>query len=350
MSKVPRLRLEFGPPHEMAAASVARSGCFVSGEESGRFTSGLKDFLRVPDIALVSNGFASLVLTLRALDLQDNKILVPAYSTCFSIPNAVLASGNMPVFCPLDTQTLGLDIEEANTIFEREGFDAVVQVSHFGIPADAEPFRKFGVPVIDDSAQAILTRSLRPSTADATLFSFYPTKHMNAIDGGCVISNEPGIIRKINELSYYDEQSEYDGVPRYNFRFLNFHAAFGLVSLDQAENTRSKLRRLAADYRQLFTDTGMNYFERQFDADVVPYKILVRIPQAGIEKFTAVMTEHEVETARELLPVADRQIASQHSLCAEIFSLPYFEALTQREFEQIKTALIHYAGDKKSNS
>lgn len=350
MNKIPRVRISSGTEYSDALTKALSRNAFVHGNETEAFESGLKKLWNVDELALVANGFSALFLSLVALGIKGKKVLVPAMSTCFSIPNAVLASGNTPVFCPLNNETLGLDVDAASAVYNNDPFDAIVLVSHFGMPANADEFRKFNVPVIDDSAQALLTRTVVLSTADITLFSFYPTKHLNAVDGGAIIAKDPEIIARIKDLCYYNAQLVYEDAARYNSRFLNLHAAVGLVSLNNLTGVIQRLQHLSGAYYNELLKLGIDFPRSQFIAGAIPQKVIISVPVANALPYENICREHGIETAKELSSISSDNLESdQQKICGETWSLPYYEDLSQKQFDKIITALTQYAEHKKSN-
>jgi perosamine synthetase len=341
---IPRIRLKNEIEHLKVYSEVINSNQYVVGPHTKLFSNRLCEMVDYNDCALVSNGFASLFLTLKALGLSNANILVPEISTCFSVVNAILSSGNKPVFCPLD-KDLNIDTEYAINIYNSVGFELVIIISHFGIPADSSFFKKkFNVLVIEDAAQSILTRTKIRSNADILLCSFYPTKNLNAIDGGAVFSNNQELIFKVNNLSYYDNQIQYDGLERYNYRLCNLHAAIGLESLNSIASKIARLAELKSYYYDFLKDLNIEFIENQFLPGVIPLKVILKIPILRSTLFYDIMNNNSIEVSKELVSIANI-IPSENSenLVNEVWSLPYYENLSNIELNKIKNTLETYA-------
>jgi dTDP-4-amino-4,6-dideoxygalactose transaminase len=341
--KITRVKIPVNSKLKKVATDMIVSGKFVNGPQIATFSEKFKTLMNAKSCALVSNGYAGLFLTIKAFGLKNKKILIPATSTCFAIVNAVLSSGNKPVFCSLDPETLNIDFEVAKEIYKSEKFEMIICISHFGIPAVCTPFKIFNVPIIEDAAQCLLTRTEIYSEADAVVFSFYPTKYLNALDGGAVISANAELIKIINDISYYDDQLEWDGKDRFNFRFLNLHAAFGLESLDRIPDVKTRIWSIAEFYYNLFEETCSSFFKSQFQNGVIPSKMIIKISESEQVRFVKLFSENKIEVSKEFIYLGNSTTNRQDiELTDCIWSLPFYENLTQMELQRISTTLRKY--------
>jgi perosamine synthetase len=344
MNKIPRVRLPKFPEHAEVISDVILNNNYVSGPQLRLFSDSFCKSVNTKSAAFTSNGFSALLLTLKALGLFGKRILVPSVSTCFATVNAVKASGNTPVFCNLDVITLGLDINSVRSAYSNGGFDAIINVSHFGIVKNNKELMTFKVPVIEDASQSIHSVTNAGLYADATVFSFYPTKALNAIDGGAVACNDLKVIDKVNKLSYYEDQLEFVNEERFNYRFLNLHAAFGLVSISYLEETKKKLKKIAELYKDIFDILEIDYFEDQFKEEIVPLKMLLRIKNVRASHFYDVFSKAGIAVSKELVSLQSSYgDPPMKLLCDELWSIPFYENLTQDELNTIMNTLKVYA-------
>ncbi len=239
-----RTKIDVIPFKEEEVIDILRHNQFAEGIYSKKFSEDLSFSFQKKYCVLTSNASSALLLSILAIK-KKVKVLVPAASTCFSIPNSVLAAGGTPVFCDLDSATGNLSVEKAKQLFKSKGYDIIISANHFGIPSDIDELRKIGVPVIEDAAQSVLTNLSTGAKGDISVLSFYPTKLLNAIDGGAILTDDESVFKTVSDSVYYDLQSGFDAKVRYNLRLSNVHAYLGLCSLHS-------LQEKVAPYKELY--------------------------------------------------------------------------------------------------
>ncbi|ACT94625.1 DegT/DnrJ/EryC1/StrS family aminotransferase [Dyadobacter fermentans] len=241
---------------EDASLRVIRSGWYILGNELNSFEKAFAEYCETEHCIGVANGLDAITLILLALDLPaDAEIIVPANTYIASVlPVSYLHL--KPVFVEPDPHTMLIDparIEQAITPATK----AIITVDLYGrsceIAAIVDLGRKYKLKVITDAAQAHgATHTGRKvgAWADATAFSFYPTKNLGALgDAGAITTGDAALAEKIRYLRNYGSviryQNEYQGV---NSRLDEMQAAILGVKLPylDAENTRR--REIAARY------------------------------------------------------------------------------------------------------
>src|SRR5690606_5636450 len=129
----------------------------------------------------------------RAVGVQPGDEVVTTAWSFVATAEAIVRVGATPVFVDIDPHSLALSpdaVRDALTPRTR----AIVPVHLFGWPADMHALRAIAnsadVALVDDAAQAMgaRLRGQRVGTlADATAFSFFPTKPLGGLgDGGMV--------------------------------------------------------------------------------------------------------------------------------------------------------------------
>jgi dTDP-4-amino-4,6-dideoxygalactose transaminase len=230
---VPRIRIPLLKAHKDVLIRTLDEGEFVIGHDIHEFSEELAKCTGRKYCLLTANGFSALFLAIRSMGLEGKRIAVPAASTCFAILNAIRSSRNTPVFIDNDLSNGNASLDELEWKFKNSEVEAAILPSHFGIFHDRETLRNIALPIIEDNAQAILSSILFASSAEVMTLSFYPTKILNGIDGGAVLTDNPKIYKLCRDIVYYAHQQEDDGVERYNMRMTNLNAAFGRITLKE---------------------------------------------------------------------------------------------------------------------
>jgi dTDP-4-amino-4,6-dideoxygalactose transaminase len=107
--------------------------------------------------------------------------------------------------------------------------------------------------VIEDAAQANGARYKgRPvgSSAQAAVFSFYPTKNLGAFgDAGAVVTDDGTLAEKIRQLGNYGSKIKYQhAVKGYNSRLDALQAAFLRIKLEYLDGWNARRKQIAEYY------------------------------------------------------------------------------------------------------
>src|SRR5205823_10099678 len=134
-----------------------------------------------------------------------------------------------------------------------------VPVHLYGQPADMSPIlafaRRHGLRVIDDAAQAhgAEYQGRRVGAlADATAWSFYPSKNLGAYgDAGAVTTDDPDVARQLRMLRNCGEEERYYHTIRgFNSRLDEIQAALLRAKLRHLDEWNDRRRSIAARYNE----------------------------------------------------------------------------------------------------
>lgn len=241
---------------EEAATRVVRSGWYILGNELKSFEKSFGDYCGAEHCVGTANGLDAIMLILMAFDLPEgSEVIVPANTYIASVL-PVSYRQLTPVFVEPDPRTMLIDparIEERVTSRTR----AIVTVDLYGRSCEMEPIlniaRRHNLKVVTDAAQAhgaIYGKHKVGSIADATAFSFYPTKNLGALgDAGAITTNDNGLAEKIRCLRNYGSviryRNEYKGV---NSRLDEMQAAILNVKLPYLDGENQRRRDIARRY------------------------------------------------------------------------------------------------------
>ncbi len=222
--KVPHSRPTIKEEEIYAVVSNLRSGQIASGNEVELFEKDMSRYIGVLDGVAVNSGTNALYLALKALDIKPgDEVLLPTY-VCASVLSAVNYTGATPVLADID-EGYNLAPESAGKKIS-DKTKAVIVPHMFGCPADMDGIMELNIPIIEDCAQsigAVYKGKKLGSFGDLSIFSFFATKMMTTGHGGMVLTDSPELLKKLEDLTTYDEREEY-GIA-YNFELTDFQAA-----------------------------------------------------------------------------------------------------------------------------
>jgi dTDP-3-amino-3,4,6-trideoxy-alpha-D-glucose transaminase len=235
-------------------AAVADGGRYILGPEVDAFEREFADYLGVGHCVGVANGTDALTLALRALGVgPGDEVVMPSF-TFYATAEAAVNLGARPVFCDIDAHTFcvtGESVERALTPRAK----AIVAVHLFGNVAPVHELTGFGIPVLEDAAQAAgasLDGRMAGALGAAATFSFYPSKNLPCLgDGGAVTSDDAELAERIRRLRFHGslDKQTFSEVG-YNSRLDELQAAVLRVLLAQLDGWSAARRAVARWYAE----------------------------------------------------------------------------------------------------
>ncbi|MGH3003485.1 MAG: DegT/DnrJ/EryC1/StrS family aminotransferase [Gaiellaceae bacterium] len=246
------------PELQDAFARTLESGRFIFGPEVESFEREAAEHLGTKDAVSCANGTDALVLVLDAMEIgPGDEIVCPSF-TFYATAEAIARRGATPVFAEIDPVSLNLDPADVERrITERT--KALMPVHLFGRPAP--DLAEFGLPVIEDAAQAFGAGGI--ATSAASTFSFFPTKNLFALgDGGLIAVNDSELAERLRMLRFHGSKAKTEFTyVGYNSRLDAMQAAFLRIFLRHVDDWNRQRREAAARYTELldgFVETPQN--------------------------------------------------------------------------------------------
>jgi dTDP-4-amino-4,6-dideoxygalactose transaminase len=233
-------------------AEVIDAQSFILGPELEAFESELAAYLGARHVIGVGNGTDAITLALRAMGVgPGDEVVVPSF-TFYASAEAIPLTGARPVFCDVDSETFCVTPDTVRAAMT-ERTKAVVVVHLFGNVAPVAEIEALGVPVLEDAAQAIGSRSEagRPGTlGTAATLSFFPSKNLGAFgDGGAVVTRDDEIADRVRMLRFHGSRDKQTfELIGHNSRLDALQAAILRVQLPHLEGWADGRRQAAAHY------------------------------------------------------------------------------------------------------
>jgi dTDP-4-amino-4,6-dideoxygalactose transaminase len=354
--------LSFQPPaitdEEVAAvAETLRSGWLTTGPRTAELEARMRDFLEARHVLAVSSGTAALHLSLVALGVGPGDEVITSSITWPATANVIVHCGATPVFADVREDTLNVDpARVAELVNERT--KAILPVDLYGQPADLDPLRELGLPLVEDAAHAAESRYRGRkvgSIADLTCFSLYATKNIAAGEGGLIATNRDDLAEAIDDLRVMrrGHGSLYDiVVPGYKANLSDVLASIALVQLAKVERHAELRRRQFELYDEGLADLdGITPVSRDPRDVHANHLYVVRVTFADRDDVQRALSEENIGTSIHFLPVhelsayRDRLAPHQPELPVteragrEVLSLPVSPAHTDDDIQDAIAAV-----------
>ena len=193
-------------------AEVLDAGRYILGPEVAAFEHELAAYLGAPSVIGVANGTDALVLALRAMGVgPGDDVVVPSF-TFYASAEAIALIGANPVFCDVDPRTFCVTPDTVRAALTPQT-KVMMAVHLFGNVAPVAEIEALGVPVLEDAAQALGSRTADGRRAGAlgtaATFSFFPSKNLGAFgDGGAVATADADLADTLGMLRFHGSRDK----------------------------------------------------------------------------------------------------------------------------------------------
>jgi CDP-4-dehydro-6-deoxyglucose reductase, E1 len=218
----------------------------TNGPKCRQFEDAWSRWLGVKYSLFVSSGSAANLLSMAILKIKHpngGEVIVPPLTWVSDI-TSVLQNGFTPVFCDINTRTLGMDTSEViSKISDKTVAVFLTHVQGFNGLDDKliSELESKNIPLIEDVCEshgATYNNRKLGSFGSISNFSFYYAHHMSTIEGGMVCTNDEATYQNLRmlrshgmlrEASSDDIQSDYHNkFPDLNPDFIFVHSGYNL--------------------------------------------------------------------------------------------------------------------------
>ena len=190
---------------------VIDSGRYILGPEVEAFEREFASYLGARHCIGVANGTDAITIALKALGVgPGDEVVLPSF-TFYATAEATVNAGASPVFCDIDPETYCVTPETvADALTPRTR--AIVAVHLFGNLAPVPALGRFGLPIVEDAAQAAgaaLDGRKAGALGDIATFSFFPSKNLFCLgDGGAVITDDSELAARVRRLRFHGSEDK----------------------------------------------------------------------------------------------------------------------------------------------
>jgi len=243
---------------------VVEAQALVLGPEVAAFERECGAYCGAKHAVGCSSGTDALLMALMACGVGHGDEVVTSAFSFFATAGSIRRLGARPVFADIEPMSFNIasgDIEDRITPRTR----AMIPVHLYGQCADMTPIlevaRRYGVPVVEDAAQAIGAETggkRAGGLGEIGCFSFYPTKNLGAFgDAGMVTTNDDALAEKLRMIRVHGSARRYyHDIVGGNFRLDAIQAAVLRVKLQYLDSWTEARQRHAAAYNAMFEEAN----------------------------------------------------------------------------------------------
>ncbi|MDH5766707.1 MAG: DegT/DnrJ/EryC1/StrS family aminotransferase, partial [Gammaproteobacteria bacterium] len=291
---------------QRAISGVVRDNDLIMGQALYNFEHNFAKYCGASYAIGCGNGLDAITLALKALDVgSGDEVVVPANSF-IATALAVEACGAKSIFVDCNPNTYSIDIEQIEAKIT-DKTKAIIPVHLYGIVADMDMIleiaRRNKLYVIEDAAQAhgAEYKGKRVgSIGDITTFSFYPTKNMGGLgDGGCIVTNNEDIAKKVRVLSNYGSEKKYHHIVKgVNSRLDSIQAAVLDLKIAYIDKWNARRRDLADIYfSRLSQISEVNLPEITKGSKAIWHVFPIRLPSKDVrDRLVDHLNEYKIGT------------------------------------------------------
>lgn len=238
-----------------AAYNAIKEGRLSSGSYVKKFEQEFANYIGTKFAIAVNSATSGLQLSLASLGIYDGEVITTPF-TYAATSNVIVHQNAKPVFVDVDKTTYNIDpdkIEKAITKKTR----AIMPIHYGGQCSEMEEISeiasKHNLFVIEDAAPAIgATHKQRKAGTFGIIsaFSFFPDKNLTTGEGGMVVTSDPELADKCEELRKNGASSRYHHTSiGWNFKMPDPNAALGLSQLKRIESVIATKNKIAKYYQ-----------------------------------------------------------------------------------------------------
>lgn len=351
-----KLNRPFREKFELSFKLFLDNGWYILGEQVRKFENNFATYCNAKYAIGVASGLDALYLCLKVFKFKaQSEVIVPSntyIATILSILNANLK----PVLVEPCIKTYNLDVRKIEEKINSKTV-AIMPVHLYGKSCDMIEIRKIAdrhnLKIIDDAAQAHgasqKSHKVGAGLADATAFSFYPTKNLGALgDGGAVVTNHKEIADELRRLRNYGSDIKYyNKIIGYNSRLDELQASFLNIKLEDLDKINNHKRKLAKIY---FNNLKKDFVVPQLNEDYLDVFHIFNIRHEKRDQIKEYLLNNNVKTEIHY-PVAPHKQEALSSYFADdkfpiaeeihrtTLSLPISFCHTEQEIEAVAKLL-----------
>jgi perosamine synthetase len=362
MSKIQLFKSHIDKKDFQVMKKSIESGWLTHGENNLIFEKNFNQYTNSKYSISMNSCTSALECALKMLK-KKGEVIIPSW-TWVSTANAVLNTGNIPVFADVDINSRNITVDEIKKSYNKN-IVAVIVVHYSGLPCDMDEIVKFTnskkILLIEDSAETLgaTYKNKYTGTFGIGCFSFFPTKNITTTEGGMLTTKNKKYYNIIKKLIAHGIDKNKKPVfwhresvlPGHNFRLPNHLAALGINQLKKIEIFNKKRRIIAKKYDEFLSKYSNLFIVQTVDKNYThSYQMYTSIIKNNLrDKFLNHMNKNGIPVSAHFVPPLHKQkylkkystrvLKNTDFLSKNIVTLPLYPNLKNQEFKKILNTL-----------
>lgn len=364
---IPFLNLrELNKPYEAVLKeqfnAFLETGYYILGQGVETFEADYARYCRCNYCVGTGNGLDALTLILQGYialgRLHQGEKVILAANTYIATVLAVKRAGLIPILVEPDPETFTLDPQRIKAVITPTT-TAILATHLYGRLADMKALSVIATThnmlLLADAAQSHGADDGNTSAinfADASAYSFYPTKNLGALgDGGAVTTDDKHLAQKIRQLRNYGFSEKYvSELVGMNSRLDELQAVFLVEKLKYLDRDNATRRRLAKRYLDKITNSKIKLPAWEGRLAHVFHLFVVRVDDR--ETFCQYLSAHGIgynihypippHRQKALSEFADLQLPITEKIHRQVVSIPLHPLLSEVDQNTIIDVLNRY--------
>tara|TARA_A100001015_G_scaffold316556_1_gene431141 strand:- start:854 stop:1951 length:1098 start_codon:yes stop_codon:yes gene_type:complete len=305
-----------------------------------------------------SSGTSALEIILRSFDIKNKNVLVNS-NTFIATGHAITNAGGKIVPVDLEKQYFMMDHNDLEKKIDKS--TGAVVIVHIGGIITPNIFKikkickKFGVPLIEDAAQAHGSKYkniFAGNFGDAGAISFFTTKVMTTGEGGMITTNSKKRHEKmysLRQFGFMKNKLLHDKISG-NYKLSEFSALLGIIELERLSSRIAKRNLLAKIYQRFLEKSKFRLLksDKPFFCNHYKQIIISKIQRKKIEnilnKFKISLTGGVYYIPLHRQPIYKKQLKKYklpitNLFCDNHFCPPCYPELSKADIKYVCSVL-----------
>ena len=351
---------------DAAVGRVLDHGQFVLGPEVRALEERIAEYCGTRFAVSCASGSDALLLPLMALGVGPGDKVVTTPFTFFATAGAIARLGAIPVFVDIDPATFNIDPAQLADSLQADAtrVKAIMPVHLFGQCAEMTAINeigaRFGIPVMEDAAQAIGAEyegRRAGSLGWCGAFSFFPTKNLGACgDGGIITTDDPALAETLRSIRVHGSKTRYyHETVGINSRLDTLQAAILLVKFQYLEQWTERRRANAAVYREHLQSEYVTLPTERRNARHIYNQFTIRVnhrnevkrrlADAGVGTEVYYPVPLHLQQCFAALGYREGDLPHSEAAAREVLSLPVEEGLGAGDIETVAARVLEAVGE-----
>lgn len=365
MKKIPLFRTLLEKKDYKAISQSLKTGWLTHGKNNLVFEKNFSKLIGVKYSISMNSCTSALECSLKILK-RKGEVIIPSW-TWVSTANAVINTGNIPVFADVDINSRNITGEEIKKRITKKTV-AVIIVHYGGLPCEMDDIikiiKKRKIHLIEDSAETLGStwKGKFSGSFGTGCFSFFPTKNITTTEGGMLTTNNRDYYDKIKKLIahginknkkkfFWNREADIAG---HNYRLPNHLAALGISQLKRLKYLNYKRKIIAKKY-DLFLKKFPNIFtvqkiKRNLTHSYQMYSFIIKpskrnnflyyLKKNGIE--ASVHFDPPLHHQKYLKKYKKDKLPNTEILAKSLVTLPMYPDLKKNEINRLFKTIINW--------